>query len=144
MRYANASDVQGFVARTLRRQMSPNRSLYHLAAELKATGTVVGDGFVQLNRPQAAEIGWGVHPDLWSRGFATEIGRALMAIGFERLNCVRLWSKAFAENAASMRVMDKLGMHQERFAQDQYVGNGIRTDIYVYAITADEYFDTPY
>ncbi|QPC44771.1 GNAT family N-acetyltransferase [Kaustia mangrovi] len=144
VRYASPADVQGFVARSLRRQMSPNRSLYHLAAELKATGHVIGDAFLQLNRPRSAEIGWGVHPDLWNRGFATEIGRAMLAIGFERLGCSRLWAKAFAENAASIRVMEKIGMRRERFARDQYVGNGIRTDVYVYAMTLEDYFDAPY
>lgn len=144
VRYASPADVQGFVARSLRRQMSPNRSLYHLAAELKATGHVVGDAFLQLNRPRSAEIGWGVHPDLWNRGFATEIGRAMLAIGFERLGCSRLWAKSFAGNASSVRVMEKIGMRRERFARDQYVGNGIRTDVYVYAVTLDDYFDAPY
>ncbi|WP_342642610.1 GNAT family N-acetyltransferase [Rhodoligotrophos ferricapiens] len=144
VRYASAADVQGFVARSLRRQMSPNRTLYHLAAELKATGHVIGDGFIQLNRPQSAEIGWGVHPELWRRGFATEIGQALVAIGFERLGCSRMWAKAFAENEASIRIMEKIGMRRERFAQDQYVGNGLRTDLYIYSMTADDYFDAAY
>jgi ribosomal-protein-alanine N-acetyltransferase len=144
VRYSTAADVQGFVARSLRRQMSPNRTLFHLAAELKATSHVVGDGFIQLNRSQSAEVGWGVHPDLWRRGLATEIAEALVAIAFERLGCSRVWAKSFAENEASIRVMEKVGMRRERFAQDQYVGNGLRTDFYIYSMTADDYYEAPY
>jgi ribosomal-protein-alanine N-acetyltransferase len=75
---------------------------------------------------------------------STEIAEALVAIAFERLGCSRVWAKSFAENEASIRVMEKVGMRRERFAQDQYVGNGLRTDFYIYSMTADDYYEAPY
>lgn len=58
----------------------------------------------------AIELGWVIHPDHWSRGYATEAVRAAIhALHGEGFGCV--YAGAFAENAASIRVMQKAGMH---------------------------------
>ena len=110
VRHESAADIQKFVARCLRRQAALTRSVFHLSAELKASGQVMGDGFLIMNRPKTFEIGWGVHPDLWRRGFGTEIGHALLAIAFERLGAETVWAKSFVSNEASLKIMNKLGM----------------------------------
>ena len=144
VRYETAADVQKFVARCLRRQASLTRSVFHLSAELKASNEVVGDGFIIMNRPKTFEIGWGVHPELWGRGFGTEIGRALMAIAFEKLGATTVWAKSFASNTASLRVCEKLGMTEDRVSKNHPVAPGFRTDVSFRSISADTYFDAPY
>lgn len=143
-RYNSMSEVQGFVARCLRRQSLPNRRGYYLAAELKATRHVIGDGFVVIHGGKTAEIGWGLHPDLWGRGFATELAKALLCVGFEKLGCQKIWAKAFAENLGSLRVMEKLGMSHDQLVRDQRVAPGLRVDVSYWAVTADGYFDSTY
>ncbi len=60
IRYQSAADVQKFIARCLRRrQIAHNRSVFHLSDGLKASGHVIGDGFVVMNRPKIFEIDWG-------------------------------------------------------------------------------------
>lgn len=60
------------------------------------------------------EIGWRLRPDYWGRGIATEAATAVMEYGFQRWRFPRLISVAQVENAASIRIMEKLGMEFER------------------------------
>jgi [ribosomal protein S5]-alanine N-acetyltransferase len=57
------------------------------------------------------EIGFVLAREAWGRGLATEIGQAQLAFGFQRLGRRRLLALASAENAASIRTLEKLGMH---------------------------------
>lgn len=62
----------------------------------------------------AVEVGWSIAPARWGEGFATEAGRASIAWGFERIGLEEIVSFAMVENAASLRVMEKLDMTYER------------------------------
>ncbi len=144
VRYESAADVQKFVARCLRRQAALTRSVFHLSAEMKASRHVIADGFLIMNRPKTFEIGWGVHPDLWGRGFGTEIGQALVAIAFERLGAETVWAKSFVSNEASLRIIRKVGMSEQRVAENHQVAPGFHTDVAFYSMAAEVYFDAPY
>jgi RimJ/RimL family protein N-acetyltransferase len=54
-------------------------------------------------------LGFAVVEDEWGKGYGTEIARALVKWFFER-NGRRLLSSAHFENAASIRVLEKIGM----------------------------------
>jgi RimJ/RimL family protein N-acetyltransferase len=56
------------------------------------------------------ELGWTLLPDLWKRGLATEAARACLDYGFETVGFPAVVSAVLPENAAAMRVADKLGM----------------------------------
>lgn len=56
------------------------------------------------------EIGWWLARDYWGRGLATEAARAALADAFDRAGLKRIISVAHPENAASIRVMQKLGL----------------------------------
>lgn len=58
----------------------------------------------------AVEVGWRLHPAYWGRGLATEGGRASLRYGFDDVGLDRILSIFIPENAASGRVMSKLGM----------------------------------
>jgi RimJ/RimL family protein N-acetyltransferase len=60
-------------------------------------------------RPSGAvELGYWIARGSWSRGFATEAGRALVAIA-RALALPQLEASHFIDNPASARVLDKLG-----------------------------------
>jgi ribosomal-protein-alanine N-acetyltransferase len=143
-RYSSATEVQKFVARCVRRQALPERSNFHLAAELKVGRQVIGDGFMLLHRPRSAELGWSVHPAMWRRGFGSEIGSALLAIAFEKLGCTAVWAKAFASNTGSIKLMKRIGMTHDRDLPKQKVAPGTTTDVTYYSMKADDYFDAVY
>jgi RimJ/RimL family protein N-acetyltransferase len=136
--------VKDFVARQIAAQHDQRRQVYHLAAEEKMSGEVVGDGFLITHGNGSHEIGWGVHPAMWSMGLGTEIGRALLAIGFERLRARTLWCKVMTENAASARLAQRIGMESQDVRRDFPVGQGRTTPVDIFTISSGRYFDLPY
>ncbi len=89
---------------------------------MELDGSVIGDLYLHVEDAWAqaevseqgkraqAEIGWCLSPDHQGRGYVTEAMRALVGICFEDLGVRRLTANAFAGNAASLRVMERLGM----------------------------------
>jgi RimJ/RimL family protein N-acetyltransferase len=55
------------------------------------------------------EFGYWLAPDAWGRGYATEAGRAVVAMARHALGLKRLKSGHFVDNPASGRVLTKLG-----------------------------------
>ena len=64
--------------------------------------------------PEKVEIGWMLTPSAWGHGYATEAGRAVRDDAFERLKLESIVAVHHPENAASGRIMEKLGMAFER------------------------------
>lgn len=63
---------------------------------------------------QGAEVGWRLAATHWGRGLATEAARAVLKYGFEQLGLQHITATVQAANEASRRVVEKLGMLQER------------------------------
>lgn len=77
------------------------------------TGELVGAGGIQhLGRDRANphEIGWRLRRASWGLGLATEAARTMTDYAFTVLDAPRLCAVRHPDNAASLRVMDKLGM----------------------------------
>ena len=81
------------------------------ALEERATGRFVGRAGLHRHRlwPQDVEVGWGLDPEFWGCGYATEGGAAAMRYAFEVLGVPRVVSLIHPENAASIRVAERLG-----------------------------------
>ena len=58
----------------------------------------------------AVEAGWRLARAHWGQGYATEAARAVLAHGFGPLGLAEIVSFAVPGNAASRRVMEKIGM----------------------------------
>ncbi len=86
-----------------------------LVAEDIETGQAVGEFMLRLKSLESrqAEIGWSLHPDAQGRGFATEASREMLRIGFDELGLHRIVAGCDSRNAASLRVMERLGMRRE-------------------------------
>jgi RimJ/RimL family protein N-acetyltransferase len=81
------------------------------AAEEKASGALIGRVGLAYHRvwPADPEVGWLIDTPWQGQGLATEAGAACVAYGFHELGADRIVSICTAENAASRRVMEKLG-----------------------------------
>jgi RimJ/RimL family protein N-acetyltransferase len=81
------------------------------AAEDKGSGTLIGRIGLAYHRlwPKDPEVGWLVDTAWQGRGLAGEGGAACIEYGFGELGFARIVSICTAENAASRRVMEKLG-----------------------------------
>ena len=69
----------------------------------------------------------------WGKGYATEMAQAALRFGFEKCGHDRIVAIAKPVNAASIRVMDKLGMRFKRNARYYEI------DVVEYEITPNEF-----
>ena len=81
------------------------------ACVLKETDTVIGFcGLKYLSDLDAVDVGYRFLTPYWGRGFATEACRASLEFGFSTLGLEQIIGLVFAENVASVRVLEKMGM----------------------------------
>ncbi len=66
-------------------------------------------GIGLADRDGEMELGYWIVPSHWGLGFATEAGRAVVAMARDTLRLTRLVSGHFTDNPASGHVLDKLG-----------------------------------
>ena len=139
-------DVDAFVARL----SQPELLAATLALELE--GHLVGDLYLALDNAWAqaevaeqardiqAEIGWVIEPQHAGRGLATEAAAGLLRICFEDLGLRRVKAVSYADNVASWRVMEKLGMRREGYAVAESLHRSGRwLDSVTYALLAEEW-----
>lgn len=68
------------------------------------------------------DIGFRFYRKYWGFGYATESAKVCLAYGFEKFNLQRIVGRAMSENSASIRVLEKIGMHWiENFSQEEKV-----------------------
>jgi RimJ/RimL family protein N-acetyltransferase len=99
------------------------------------------DGYVQPGGPRrsVADFGYTFDPAYAGRGYATEAARAVVDHAFDVLGARRVKAGAFAENTASVRVLEKLGMRREEHAvRDSWHAERGWIDGCTYALLADE------
>lgn len=143
-RLASQQDVRSFVMRAVARQGDDRRSVFHLAAEEKLSGEAIGEGFLILQHPRTAEIGWGLHPAMWGMGLGTEIGQALLGLAFERLRAGSVWCKVMGGNEASARLAQRIGLRHLKSHPDYPAAPGRSCRVDFYAMSDSDYFDLAY
>ncbi len=114
---------------------SPWRRISKAAGELVADVVLI---WVSAEHRQG-EVGYIVHPDRQGRGYATEATRPLLRIAFEDLGLHRVVGRVEARNAASARVLEKLGMRREaHLVENEFVKDEWQSEL-VYAILDREW-----
>ncbi|HVE50115.1 MAG TPA: GNAT family N-acetyltransferase [Casimicrobiaceae bacterium] len=110
---ASREDAEKTIERVLARYREfPNLGAWH--ASRRDTGRFIG--WVSLKHPGESsdiEIGYRLRPFAWGQGFATELAAAMRDRGFGPLNLKRIIGVTHPDNAASQRVLTKIGMHDE-------------------------------
>ncbi|MDE5613235.1 MAG: GNAT family N-acetyltransferase [Treponemataceae bacterium] len=104
-------------------------------------GNVVGNvgAFRQENiHCRTAELGYYVAEAYWGRGIATEAVRLLCAHVFGSTDILRIFAEPFADNAASCRVLEKVGFQYEGTMRSNAVKGGRVRDMRLYALLKDE------
>jgi RimJ/RimL family protein N-acetyltransferase len=92
-------------------------------ARKKEPGALIGS--ISFTRAGAsAEIGWWLGPPYWARGLATEAVAAMVGLAFRDETLEKLTAGAFAGNAASLRVQEKLGFAQVGAGERESLARG--------------------
>jgi RimJ/RimL family protein N-acetyltransferase len=88
-------------------------------------------------RGHAAELGYVLSRDYWGRGYATEAAEAVLEWAATLEGVFRIWATCDIENAASVRVLEKIGMSREgvlrRWAIRPNLAPGAPRDALVYS-----------
>jgi [ribosomal protein S5]-alanine N-acetyltransferase len=82
-----------------------------------ATGAMVGRAVLRhldVEGVDEVEVGYGLLPEVWGRGLATEVTLACVRIGRDRLGLESIVAITLPGHAASQRVMLKAGLVYER------------------------------
>lgn len=127
--------TRAFVQRAIDEQGCDPRRVYELAITL-ASGELIGGAGLRLGAPEhrEADIGYVIHPAHWGRGHATQAARALVAFGFDELGLHRITATCGARNAASARVLTKVGMRPEGVLREHRRRQGRWADTLLFAI----------
>lgn len=82
--------------------------------ELAATGELVGHvgAFFREGWPEI-ELGWNTYRNYWGKGYASEAAREMMRYAFDVRKEKRVTALIEAENKASVRVAERLGLQLE-------------------------------
>lgn len=89
-----------------------NESTYHLqywpVFEL-GTGALIGCCGLRPHKAEEYEIGFHLRPEFWGQGYAKESANAVIEYAFTVLRAKKLFAGHNPHNAASKRLLDKLG-----------------------------------
>jgi ribosomal-protein-alanine N-acetyltransferase len=90
-------------------------------------------GYWFFHEPPQLELLYGISTDQWGKGFAPEAANAMLHYGFEKLSFQEVLASTDGANTASVRVMNKLGMH---FSKRRDVN---RLDTIFYSLKREEF-----
>ena len=113
-----SSEAQAFVEASLTDFADSGYGLW-LVFE-KGRAELAGFAGLLRSRDGSPNLVYGIRSDLTGRGYATEAALAVLRYSFQTLRLVRIFADVDAPNAASIRVLEKLGM--SRIGQSELNG----------------------
>jgi len=143
--YAEVDDVErtvrDLVGRFVASRSEEPRRVWQLAVVRQADGRLIGNCGIRINDPdrREANIGYELAPDWWGYGYATEAACAIVRFGFDTCRLHRIWAECVADNTASARVLEKLGMRPEARFREHWWAKGRWWDTLIYAILDHEW-----
>jgi RimJ/RimL family protein N-acetyltransferase len=117
-----------------------------LALCLKVPAKLVGTiGCFWSSRPnRTMELGYAIAEECWGKGIVTEAARALIDHTIRTCSeVVRIQAHCMAENVASARVMQKLGMKYEGKLRQATFRRGRSWDMLIYSMLRNEWAEAP-
>lgn len=135
------AEVRQFVQKFIDQQREQPRRKFQLAVTLPEGRRLIGNCGLRLKEggTREGELGYEIAPQYWGQGYATEAARAMVAFGFSEMGLHRISAYCVAENKASARVLEKVGMQLEgRLRQNQWM-KGRWWDTLLYGILEHEW-----
>jgi len=123
------------------RQMAEEGSGARLAMDRVSDGAFIGWCGLTRRNPdyRSASMGFCLDDAAWGHGYATEAAGALLQWAFDTLDLNRVQAEADTRNAASARVLEKLGFVCEGTLREDCVVNGEVSDSWVFGLIRREW-----
>jgi RimJ/RimL family protein N-acetyltransferase len=94
-------------------RVQEERGFGFLAVVRRSDGCVIGDaGFSVFEPTGDPELGYSLARDEWGHGYASEAAAACIAAAFAHLEATRVVAVVDVDNAASLRVAERIGMQR--------------------------------
>lgn len=137
--WAERARAARFVAASA--QMADDGTGVRLVVERADDQTFLGWGSLSRWNPdhRSAALGYCFDAAAWGHGFATEAAGAVLEWGFRSLELNRVQAETDTRNAASARVLEKLGFLREGTLREDCVVDGVVSDSWVYGLLAREW-----
>ena len=147
--YASDPEIDRFTPWTHYESLAEARAdLDHYVAEYETEGMGVWGiehradqrliGIINFSRPhprnRRVEMGYTIARPHWGQGLATEAARALVTFGLEQMHLARIEAVCLPENAASARVLQKIGMQYEGLLRNYQIWRGKPCDLQMWAV----------
>ncbi len=111
-----------------------------LAITLRSDGRQIGGIGLRVDQQHKhAELGYWLGVQYWGNGYATEAGREMVRYGFQELGMHRIFATHFTHNAASGRILQKLGMQYEGCQRGHLLKWGQFVDSEMYGLLRQEW-----
>ncbi len=117
------AEARDFVQKFLDQQGKQPRRKFQLAITLPDSDRLIGNCGIRRKSDNdlEADIGYELAPEYWGKGYATEAALAIVEFGFRELKLHRVSSWCIADNAASSRVLERVGLRLEgRLRENEY------------------------
>lgn len=86
-----------------------------------------------------AEVGYGMAPDRWGEGFATDALETICRYAFEERGLHKMYARVFVTNPGSKRVLEKVGFHEEGRHREEALVDGDHVDVHRFGLLASEW-----
>jgi len=121
-----------------KQRMEFTLALLHEKQFVGLCGIDLGFG-TETDNQKVGFLGYRLHPKYWNQGFATEASRRLIQFAFSELQLHRIHSGCSVENAASIRVIEKIGFRLEGTSRESFPIEDRWTDYNLYGMLDYEF-----
>jgi ribosomal-protein-alanine N-acetyltransferase len=129
-------DTHNFIVDMIKKSEASPIFEYHFAICLSEGDLLIGGCSLRRETEQSrvGALGWAINPEFQNQGYATEAAQALLRLAFDDLKLAVVYATCDTRNAASYRVMAKLGMQRVGFIKGTQEIKGHVPDRYRYEI----------
>ena len=111
---------------------NPRQHAFAIEYSREAIGGISLDQLEDVHQ-KTAELGYWLGEPFWGQGLGTEAVGGITDWGFANLDIIRIQACVYANNPASMRVMEKLGYQPEGCLKKSIFKDGQILDQIIYA-----------
>ena len=88
---------------------------------------------------KSGELGFTLNRCFWGKGYITEASKVVLDLAFNTLGLERVFAESHVQNAASAKVMQRLGMTHEGTMRKNHMIKGTLVDSVYYSILKEEF-----